>query len=636
MPGTRPRSFVDGLKFGLTDTGDMPTNLQPLDLIQRNAADTAWQRVAPGSLGISTWIGMSDTDSVLTETNFTKVQSGQLKMFDLLGSANAFTGGNTFSGVNTFSNGNTHSGANTFSGINTFSNRNFFNGQVAFTAVNTFTTYNYFQGNDIHSGDCTFSGTNGFTGVNTFSNDNIHSGDNTISGNNTFSNTNDFTADQTITGAGLVVDDGNITPTIVNSGIIVGSSAGGGAISHTNAMGVVVGATFDSGAGTSTVRGTSTYGGMLVGRAANYSSGNALIDHNNYGYASLTVAGVVAEGTAATTIIQAGQANLTVGYLYGGNAVAYHTSLGKANIAAVYEHNLTLAAYLYSYQTGKSSILAAYMKPSNAAGNFKLTQSGKGVISAVYALSRARLNNVTHSSAGGLMAIYLKRGDVTISGDGALVSGKVGLNGSTGYMTASGDSTVILGFPANGDTMSATAACAMAFGRSQSGGLAGNISATAVNAVQWWTGTNADTNSMGFGESFKIWGEDTDTAKTVNGDFWKTATGGHSSAHTGGYDRSLSLIPGDAGGATVTGATHTVTDEGVIAADCVSNAITVYLPASPIEGRIVVVKKIDASAYGLTINGNGNNIDGAATKGAYTTQWDKLHVVFGPSNWYIQ
>lgn len=51
----------------------------------------------------------------------------------------------------------------------------------------------------------------------------------------------------------------------------------------------------------------------------------------------------------------------------------------------------------------------------------------------------------------------------------------------------------------------------------------------------------------------------------------------------------------------------------------------VYLPAQPVGNRRRRVTKIDASANTVTLNGNGNNINGAASY-ALTFQYDHIEV----------
>lgn len=47
--------------------------------------------------------------------------------------------------------------------------------------------------------------------------------------------------------------------------------------------------------------------------------------------------------------------------------------------------------------------------------------------------------------------------------------------------------------------------------------------------------------------------------------------------------------------------------------DATAGAITLTLNASPANGQVQYIKKIDATVNAVTISGNGHNIDGAAT-----------------------
>ena len=58
---------------------------------------------------------------------------------------------------------------------------------------------------------------------------------------------------------------------------------------------------------------------------------------------------------------------------------------------------------------------------------------------------------------------------------------------------------------------------------------------------------------------------------------------------------------------------YTVVDGDItILADCTSGNITITLPATPTDGRVVIVKNL-VSLNLLTVDGNGNTLDGAAT-----------------------
>jgi hypothetical protein len=70
--------------------------------------------------------------------------------------------------------------------------------------------------------------------------------------------------------------------------------------------------------------------------------------------------------------------------------------------------------------------------------------------------------------------------------------------------------------------------------------------------------------------------------------------------------------------------------------DATSGNVTVNLPdATTCLGRVYVVKKVDASANTITLDGNGSQtIDGALTK-VLTTQYEYTKVQSNGTNWYI-
>lgn len=87
---------------------------------------------------------------------------------------------------------------------------------------------------------------------------------------------------------------------------------------------------------------------------------------------------------------------------------------------------------------------------------------------------------------------------------------------------------------------------------------------------------------------------------------------------------------------TVT-ASDTITDaDTVVLADATAEAVTLTLPAAgDVIGKQVVVKKIDASANAVTIDGSGSEtIDGAATK-ATSTQWASYTLASDGTGWFI-
>jgi len=73
-----------------------------------------------------------------------------------------------------------------------------------------------------------------------------------------------------------------------------------------------------------------------------------------------------------------------------------------------------------------------------------------------------------------------------------------------------------------------------------------------------------------------------------------------------------------------------------ILVNAVGGAVVVNLPAATGSGRILNIKKIDASAYTVTVDGNGaETIDGAATY-VISAQWVNITIQDGASGaWYI-
>lgn len=74
----------------------------------------------------------------------------------------------------------------------------------------------------------------------------------------------------------------------------------------------------------------------------------------------------------------------------------------------------------------------------------------------------------------------------------------------------------------------------------------------------------------------------------------------------------------------------------VVFVSAASGAVTITLPgAGPTEGRTMTVKKIDASANAVTIDGAGSEtIDGAATK-SLATQYKAYTLLSNGTAWSI-
>lgn len=68
--------------------------------------------------------------------------------------------------------------------------------------------------------------------------------------------------------------------------------------------------------------------------------------------------------------------------------------------------------------------------------------------------------------------------------------------------------------------------------------------------------------------------------------------------------------------------------------DASSGVVTATLNATPRDGDTVTIKKIDSSSNNVIINGNGNNIDGAATQ-TITAQYDSFTIGYDSGQWFI-
>ena len=75
-------------------------------------------------------------------------------------------------------------------------------------------------------------------------------------------------------------------------------------------------------------------------------------------------------------------------------------------------------------------------------------------------------------------------------------------------------------------------------------------------------------------------------------------------------------------------------NDQTVLVNATAGATTILLPDSPESGWTATVKKIDVSANAVTIDGNGDNIDGASTK-LLAAQWDSLSVISNGTNWFI-
>jgi hypothetical protein len=103
----------------------------------------------------------------------------------------------------------------------------------------------------------------------------------------------------------------------------------------------------------------------------------------------------------------------------------------------------------------------------------------------------------------------------------------------------------------------------------------------------------------------------------------------------GDFSGSLTTAGLTTGIQTVTIASDTLVDtDHTTLCDCTSNTITINLPAAS-AGQRFEIKKIDASANAVTIDGNASEtIDGALTA-TLTTQYESITIVSDGTNWFI-
>jgi hypothetical protein len=78
------------------------------------------------------------------------------------------------------------------------------------------------------------------------------------------------------------------------------------------------------------------------------------------------------------------------------------------------------------------------------------------------------------------------------------------------------------------------------------------------------------------------------------------------------------------------------TGHGVYPVDATAAAVVANLPtAVGCKGRHLTIKKVDASANAVTLDGSGSEtIDGAATL-ATTTQWGAFTIASDGANWLV-
>jgi len=136
-------------------------------------------------------------------------------------------------------------------------------------------------------------------------------------------------------------------------------------------------------------------------------------------------------------------------------------------------------------------------------------------------------------------------------------------------------------------------------------------------------GTNAERiayTTTGLREGVQWVESDTNAVYVWNGSIWVGAGGGS----------SVLGIVAKAGDYTAT-----VSDYTIVVTCSIAN-ITITLPAAVDNtGRIYNIKKVDATAYTVIVDGNGaEEIDGATTQ-TIVVQYDSLQIQCDGSQWFI-
>jgi hypothetical protein len=85
---------------------------------------------------------------------------------------------------------------------------------------------------------------------------------------------------------------------------------------------------------------------------------------------------------------------------------------------------------------------------------------------------------------------------------------------------------------------------------------------------------------------------------------------------------------------TVTANDTATNADYTILCDATSGVITETLPASPITGAIMNIKKIDSSSNAVTVSGNGKNVEGASTA-VLTIQGMSITIQYNTAWWVI-
>ena len=80
-------------------------------------------------------------------------------------------------------------------------------------------------------------------------------------------------------------------------------------------------------------------------------------------------------------------------------------------------------------------------------------------------------------------------------------------------------------------------------------------------------------------------------------------------------------------------ANYTCNAQEIVLCNASGGAFTVTLPASPSSSDIVTVKKTDSSENAVTVNGNGDNIDGDASF-TINSQYESYTMISDGTSWH--
>lgn len=162
-------------------------------------------------------------------------------------------------------------------------------------------------------------------------------------------------------------------------------------------------------------------------------------------------------------------------------------------------------------------------------------------------------------------------------------------------------------------------------------------SGTPANGDEFWVFYNATMTLSG--NSITIFGETLSAAEALSatilfitkydGTAWRTIKFVDSDYLSANIQQNSSVVSKST--------TYTANINEMVLCDASGGAFTVTLPtAASASGKEVTVKKTDASANAVTVDGNGSEtIDGALTS-ALSSQWDSVVVVSNGSNWFIK